>query len=111
MTACVRIFHGAPCDKVEDSVVHDHDPATCQPDCARDSWICHPFDDGTDDTAHPELPMARVKLLDALCFDCKAPITIWRTAVGRLMADRRRSLDEPPMERHDCSQRGWLVDL
>jgi hypothetical protein len=75
------------------------------------TYLCDLNDiEAEDDTAHPELPMARVKLLDALCHDCKAPVTVWRTGVGRLMTDRR-SPDGPPMERHQCAMAGFLVAL
>ena len=52
--------------------------------------------------AGPDLPLIRVKLLDARCHDCKADVTVWRTAVGRLVADRRGPGD-PIMERHACA--------
>lgn len=51
--------------------------------------------------AHPELPLIRVKLLDARCHTCHADVTVWRTAVGLLTADRRQPRD-PIMERHVC---------
>jgi len=54
----------------------------------------------TTDVAFPDLPLIRVRLLDAVCHDCHAPVTVWRTAVGMLTADPRA--DGGPAERHRC---------
>lgn len=59
--------------------------------------------------AFPDLPIARVKLLDALCHECQAPVTVWRTAVGLLRADRRVADGDAPATRHVC--RGLQLDL
>ena len=59
--------------------------------------------------AHPELPLIRVKLLDCICHDCKAEVTVWRTGGGPLIADRRKPGD-PIMERHVCGV-PWVVSL